>query len=262
LLLWGAEPIPTRFLGAMAYSLESAFDAIGGLGAAATPHELCGALTKFTGNFGLTSMFAASLPSRHERKEAVRTRHLLVGAFPSAWIDRYFAQDYAHIDPIVHCSKRGNEPFLWSDAARYVRPEHGAIARRMFGEACEFNLKAGFVVPVRAPDGGRIAMSLGGERAEVPPEAWPLISVIGAVAMGYAVEMRERDQRRLAAGLSEREAECLKWAADGKSEWEIGEILKISVHTADKHLANARRKLGAANRAQAVANAIRWGIIR
>jgi LuxR family quorum sensing-dependent transcriptional regulator len=55
--------------------------------------------------------------------------------------------------------------------------------------------------------------------------------------------------------------ECLKWAADGKTEWEISAILSISEHTADKHLANARRKLGAANRAQAVANAIRWGII-
>ena len=55
--------------------------------------------------------------------------------------------------------------------------------------------------------------------------------------------------------------ECLKWAADGKTEWEISGILSISEHTADKHLANARRKLGAANRAQAVANAIRWGII-
>jgi len=235
---------------------------IGGLSAATAPQQICDALTGFTSNFGLTSMFAASLPSNDERKDSIRTRHLLVGAFPAAWIDRYFSQEYAHIDPVVHCSKRGNEPFLWSDAARLVRPEHGAIARRMFGEACEFNLKAGFVVPVRAPDGGRIAMSLGGERAEVPPDVWPLISVIGAVAMGYAVEMRDREQKRLSAGLSEREAECIKWAADGKSEWEIGEILKISEHTADKHLSNARRKLGAANRAQAVANAIRWGIIR
>jgi LuxR family transcriptional regulator, quorum-sensing system regulator BjaR1 len=166
-----------------------------------------------------------------------------------------------HIDPVVHRSKTSLEPFLWSEAARSVRPEHGAIARRMFGEACEFNLKAGFVVPMRAPDGGRISMSLGGEAADVPPDAWPAIAMIGAIAMGYAVELRDREQKRLAAGLSQRETECLKWASEGKSEWEIGEILKISEHTADKHLANARRKLGAANRAQAVANAIRWGLI-
>jgi len=58
-----------------------------------------------------------------------------------------------------------------------------------------------------------------------------------------------------------REVECLKWAAEGKTEWEISEILSISEHTADKHLSNVRRKLGAANCAQAVANAIRWGLI-
>jgi LuxR family transcriptional regulator, quorum-sensing system regulator BjaR1 len=245
----------------MAYLLDRTCSIIGSLRQAATPQDICDSLTAFTGNFGLTSMFAASLPSPDERKEAVRTRHLLVGAFPSEWMNRYFSQNYAHIDPVVHCSKRSREPFLWSDAARLTRPEHGTIAKRMFGEACEFNLKAGFVVPMLAPDGGTIAMSLGGERADVPPDAWPAIALIGAIAMGYAVELRDREHRRRAAGLSNREAECLKWASEGKSEWEIGEILKISENTADKHLSNARRKLRAANRTQAVANAIRWGLI-
>ena len=246
----------------MAYSLDQTYAVIDGLSRAATQRDICASLTSFTGNFGLTSMFAASLPEPDERKGAVRARHLLVGAFPHEWMDRYFKQDYAHIDPVVFCTKTRRDPFLWSEAARFTRPEHGAIARRMFGEACEFNLKAGFVVPMSAPDGGRIAMSLGGERADVPPDAWQVIALIGAVAMGYAVELRDREHRRMAAGLSEREAECLKWASEGKSEWEIGEILKISEHTADKHLTNARRKLRAANRTQAVANAIRWGLIR
>lgn len=61
--------------------------------------------------------------------------------------------------------------------------------------------------------------------------------------------------------LTPRERECLQWAAAGKSEWEISQILGISEHTAEKHLLNAKTKLGAVNRVHAVAEGIRRGHI-
>ncbi|TIM27261.1 MAG: helix-turn-helix transcriptional regulator, partial [Mesorhizobium sp.] len=61
--------------------------------------------------------------------------------------------------------------------------------------------------------------------------------------------------------LTPRERECMQWAAVGKSEWEISQILGISEHTSEKHLLNAKSKLGAVNRVQAVAEAIRRGYI-
>lgn len=61
--------------------------------------------------------------------------------------------------------------------------------------------------------------------------------------------------------LTPREKECLQWAALGKSEWEVSQILGISEHTAEKHLLNAKTKFGAANRAHAVAEAIRCGVL-
>ncbi|EKF20145.1 LuxR C-terminal-related transcriptional regulator [Nitratireductor pacificus] len=61
--------------------------------------------------------------------------------------------------------------------------------------------------------------------------------------------------------LTPREKECLQWAALGKSEWEVSQILGISEHTAEKHLLNAKTKLGATNRAHAVAEAIRCGVL-
>jgi LuxR family quorum sensing-dependent transcriptional regulator len=42
-----------------------------------------------------------------------------------------------------------------------------------------------------------------------------------------------------------------------KTAWEIGEILNIAKRTVDEHAQTAIRKLGAANRTQAVALAIR-----
>jgi len=61
--------------------------------------------------------------------------------------------------------------------------------------------------------------------------------------------------------LTPREHEVLWWAAQGKSAWEIGEILHISKRTVDEHTQKAIRKLGAVNRTQAVAVALRERVI-
>jgi DNA-binding CsgD family transcriptional regulator len=68
---------------------------------------------------------------------------------------------------------------------------------------------------------------------------------------------RPNDQPSLTA----REREVLTWIALGKSAWEIGEILGIAKRTVDEHAQTAARKLGAANRTQAVAIAVRNGLI-
>jgi DNA-binding CsgD family transcriptional regulator len=61
--------------------------------------------------------------------------------------------------------------------------------------------------------------------------------------------------------LTPRELEVLTWVAQGKSAWEIGAILQITKRTVDEHVNTAVRKLGAVNRTQAVAIAIRNGFI-
>jgi DNA-binding CsgD family transcriptional regulator len=58
-------------------------------------------------------------------------------------------------------------------------------------------------------------------------------------------------ERRRRTGLSEREVEVLKIAATGQTNREIAERLSLSQHTIARHLANARAKLGAANRTEA-----------
>jgi DNA-binding CsgD family transcriptional regulator len=62
--------------------------------------------------------------------------------------------------------------------------------------------------------------------------------------------------------LTPREREVLTWVARGKSAAEIGKILHISKRTVDEHALTAVRKLGAANRTQAVAIALLHRIIK
>ena len=53
--------------------------------------------------------------------------------------------------------------------------------------------------------------------------------------------------------LTERERDALGWVAEGKSDWEISVIFGVSESTVRFHVDNGRKKLGAVNRAQAVA---------
>jgi DNA-binding response OmpR family regulator len=56
-------------------------------------------------------------------------------------------------------------------------------------------------------------------------------------------------------GLSDREVEVLTWVARGKTSAEIAQIIGLTKRTIDFHIDNARNKLGAATRTEAVSKA-------
>lgn len=78
------------------------------------------------------------------------------------------------------------------------------------------------------------------------------------LAAGISAKVLEATEIRL----TEREKEALVWAARGKASSEIAIILDISERTANFHIDNAMRKLGAATRIQAAVKASLLGLIR
>ena len=61
--------------------------------------------------------------------------------------------------------------------------------------------------------------------------------------------------------LTRREVQCLRWAAAGKTDGEIGIILSLSVSTVRFHLRNAAAKLGTTGRAQSIQIAAGLGFV-
>lgn len=61
--------------------------------------------------------------------------------------------------------------------------------------------------------------------------------------------------------LSGRERECLFWVSEGKTSDEIATIVGLASSTVNGHLTSAMQKIGAPNRAMAMATAIRQGLI-
>lgn len=61
--------------------------------------------------------------------------------------------------------------------------------------------------------------------------------------------------------LSRRETECLEWVSRGKSSSDIGAILGLSPRTVDSYLEKVCAKLRVRTRIEAVAYAVRTGMI-
>ncbi len=63
------------------------------------------------------------------------------------------------------------------------------------------------------------------------------------------------------AKLSKREIECLEWASEGKTSFEIATILGLSENTINNYVASVVRKMGASNRLHMVGIALRENYI-
>jgi two-component system NarL family response regulator len=111
----------------------------------------------------------------------------------------------------------------------------------------------------RAMEAGAITYLLKDTLAE------KLIGVIREVAGGgrpIPPEIAERlTDRMFQPGLTKREVEVLQLVARGKRNKEIAEELKISAETAQGHVKNILAKLSVHDRTEAVAVAIRRGIV-
>ena len=68
---------------------------------------------------------------------------------------------------------------------------------------------------------------------------------------------RQRSRVPRPDGLTGREAQVLELLADGDTNNEIAAELVVSVHTVERHLQNAYRKIGVRNRADAAAYIVR-----
>jgi DNA-binding CsgD family transcriptional regulator len=61
--------------------------------------------------------------------------------------------------------------------------------------------------------------------------------------------------------ITPREKEVLRWTADGKTSYEIGKILAISINAVNFHVNNVVAKLDASNKTHAVAKAGLLGLL-
>ena len=81
-----------------------------------------------------------------------------------------------------------------------------------------------------------------------------------ATALMEQAQSQANSTRTYPGGLTTREVEVLCLIAVGKSNRDIAEALFISLNTVANHVRNILAKIGAANRTEAAAYAIRHGL--
>lgn len=215
-------------------------------------------LCDITRPMGLTAIFGGIVPMSTMTASEVRSR-VVLQRFPKGWAERYNQRAYVFRDPIVERLHQDHEPFYWK--AAYDSSRSASNVSLIRGESAEFGLRGGFVVPIVLLDGSTAAVSFGGADIDLSPSDESVLSFVANYVMGQLLQRRWSSQRARSY-VSAREYDCLLWAAEGKTDWEISVILGISNSTVTKHILSARRKLGATTKPHAVALAMRDGIIR
>jgi DNA-binding CsgD family transcriptional regulator len=204
--------------------------------------------------FGVRAIYARAY--RQPRSEAGEEEHIFSRISPAGWEGFYAEKRFQNVNYLPREVRRRAGPFKWSDI-RLIEPREKALAQALIDNG----FQDGIATPCHGPAGYVGVVSLAFERLmDVAPADQ------GAIQMASLVlHNRMRDCSSLVAvdapRLTPRERDCLAFVAEGKSDWDISVMLGVSHTTIISHVQNAKRKLGAATRAQAVAQCYILGLL-
>ncbi len=187
-------------------------------------------------------------------------------SYPKEWMRHYKNRELCLTDPVAQASTNTKRVYTWAEAYRKVKmtPELEAFIEM----AEDFDLKSGVTCSCSPLDRDEEDILISFETSGY--DVGNLYRAIVGYIFPHIHEAIIRLDDNISASiqnkdpipeLTPREKETLKWAYEGKTAWEIGVILSISERTVKFHLKNIYKKLNVVNRSQAVAKAVRAGIV-
>jgi DNA-binding CsgD family transcriptional regulator len=178
------------------------------------------------------------------------------------WEDRGFALRAA----FIHASRACAEPYYFT-RGRFGswRPNRALDAITAEGPVETYGVGAAIVCPIYLPGGviGAVVWATPDPTFEVARAFEPHASELHSLALKFVATYEEAvgGSDETPPRLTRREIQCLKWAAAGKTDAEIGHLVAISLPTVRFHVTNAARKLRVAGRSQAIQRAATLGYI-
>jgi LuxR family quorum-sensing system transcriptional regulator CciR len=131
--------------------------------------------------------------------------------------------------------------------------------RSILEQAARQGLRAGFTVPAHIPGEINASCSFAAtQERRLPVGTLMSAQLIGASAFQAARRLNGIGPRlgQATRRLTPRQRECLVWAAKGKTDWEIGEILGLNEETVTEYLDLARKRLDTSRRVQLAIKAL------
>lgn len=171
---------------------------------------------------------------------------------PDSWSESE-AFNYICFDcnPLLGAIREGRTRYAFSDFAPRMSRDYGAYWDAL-GEA---DISEALCATSYGPGGTIASVHIGFGAREFSADERLSIQLAGLVLTERLMSIANPAPDE-PTPLTARERDSLALVAEGKTDWEISVILSISESTARFHVDNARRKLGAVSRAQAVAKVI------
>ena len=221
--------------------------------------ELRAALDEFTASSGYkyyTYITGRVVGGRRITNFDPRKGPLHISNVPGDWQSEYFKKKYCDHDPIWRFALGNLMPERWSNVAR--RNDLTAKQHNIMSVSREAGLSDGVVIPIHGPGGEFAVLSL--SHNETDAQTKQNVELDETVLHMFALrfhsrirELQEPDSAQPPADLTSREIDVLFWTAEGKSTWDISQILGISESTVNFHISSAKQKLGVYSKPHAVA---------
>jgi DNA-binding CsgD family transcriptional regulator len=185
------------------------------------------------------------------------------GNIPKAYQSTSENDERGKRDPVMRRLKRLSAPFVY-DQSMYVSEE----ASDLWEVQALFGYKTGIAMALHLPGGKHFLMGV--DRDQPLPGDDAVVTRMMADLQLLAVHAQETAVRLLVPEavesqylprLTDREIEILKWTAEGKSAWAVGQILNISEHNVKYHIKRILMKLAVGSKHQAAARAKALGLI-
>lgn len=179
------------------------------------------------------------------------------------WEDRGFALRAR----VLHAARLCAEPFYVSDGKFATWRAHSSLdSFNRIEDSERFGVSGAIVAPAYLPGGviGAVVWATPDPSVNVPAIFETRAGELHALALkfvGTHNDIASRKTPQAPAPLTRREIQCLKWAAMGKTDGDISEIMHISLPTVRFHITNAARKLNVAGRPQAIYKAATLGYV-
>jgi len=166
---------------------------------------------------------------------------LLLHDYPDEWAKVYIDFDLGGQDPVRRACDKTFAGFAWDEIERLIPLTRGD--RQMLTVGRECGIGDGYTVPRHLPGmaSGTCSFAVRPERT-LPAPSLAAAELIGTLALSCALNATGIARRASAPRLSDRQRECLVWAARGKTAPEIAIIMGTSPETVSQHLKTARAR--------------------
>lgn len=184
------------------------------------------------------------------------------GNFAIEWGQRYAVERYEYADPVALQLFRCHTTFQCNIKTLELKDTFRGASPEVRHEDHEFSLKEGYAYLIADTLEHMTLTSFCSEKIDRDPTMLPALRCISMFMHVRYKEIISKSQTPDSAPhLTPRERECLRWAAMGKSNWEISRILNIKETTVQTHIENVKRKFDVSTKILAVIRSIQCGAI-